>query len=152
MAWRAGSETMVGHTGFLLGIVAAVMAIILAYVQQSQTSMTTLTLFSLSLAVFLVAAEQFSEALDFEDKKRYLRAIKLYNLGVVLMLWGLAALMLLFGYVPPTIILVGFSFYWIREIFRTVRPLKTKNMRVSRNPHEPSQTEPDTRRELKLQH
>jgi hypothetical protein len=79
---------MVGHTGFLLGI---------------------------------VAAEQFSEALDFDDFKRYSRAIKLYNSGVILMLWGMAMLMLLFQYFPPAIVLFLFSFYWIREVLRTVR-------------------------------
>ena len=121
MGWRAGSETMVGHTGFLLGIVAAVMAIILAYVHRSNTATATLTVFSLSLAVFLVAAEQFSEAVDFEDHPRYLRAIKLYNLGVVLLLWGLGLLMLIFEYFVPTLILFGFSLYWVREIFRTIK-------------------------------
>lgn len=126
MSWRAGSETMVGHTGFLLGIVAAVMAIILAYVHRSDAAVATLSLFSLSLAVFLVAAEQFSESLDFSDSRRYLRAIKLYNLGVVLMLWGLGMLMLLFEYFVPTTILVAFSLYWIREIVRAVRPARAK--------------------------
>lgn len=112
---------MVGHTGFLLGIVAAVMAIILAYVHKSDNAVLTLTLFALSLTVFLVAAEQFSEALDFADFKRYSRAIKLYNLGVILMLWGMAMLMLLFEYFPPAVVLFLFSSYWIREIVRTVR-------------------------------
>ncbi len=112
---------MVGHTGFLLGIVAAVMAIILAYVHKSDSAVLTLTLFALSLTVFLVAAEQFSEALDFEDFKRYSRATKLYNLGVILMLWGMAMLMLLFQYFPPAVVLFLFSSYWIREILRTVR-------------------------------
>lgn len=124
MAWKSGSETMVGHTGFLLGIVAAVMAIILAYVRQSDTATATLTLFSLSLTVFLVAAEKFSEALDFQDGKRYLHAIKLYNIGVVLMLWGMGMLMFLFHYFLPTLILFAFSSYWIREIFRSLRTPK----------------------------
>jgi len=113
---------MVGHTGFLLGIVAAVMAIILAYVHRSDLAVVTLTLFSLSLGVFLLAAEQFSESLDFEDRRRYLRAIVLYNMGVVLMLWGSAMLMLLFQYLIPTLVLVGFSLYWLREIVRTALP------------------------------
>jgi|GEM_PF-1223849 Ca2+/Na+ antiporter len=52
---------MVGHTGFLLCIVAAAMAIILAYVHKSDSAVLTLTLFALSLTVFLVAAEQFSK-------------------------------------------------------------------------------------------
>jgi len=120
LSWRAGAETMVGHTGFMLGIVAAVMAIILAYVKPSETALTTLTLFSLSLGVFLLAAEQFSEAVDFEDRRRHLRAIKLYNLGVLLMLWGLGMLMLIFSYWLPTTILFAFSLYWIRVVVRTI--------------------------------
>lgn len=121
MSWRTGAETMMAHTGFLLGIVAAVMAIILAYVHRSDIALLTLTLFSLSLAVFLLAAEQFSEAVDFEDRRRHLRAIKLYNSGVVLMLWGMAMLMLIFEYTIPTMILIAFSLYWIRDIFRSLR-------------------------------
>jgi hypothetical protein len=120
LSWRIGAETMVEHTGFMLGIVAAVMAIILAYVKQSETALTTLTLFSLSLGVFLLAAEQFSEAVDFEDRRRHLRAIKLYNLGVLLMLWGLGMLMLIFSYWLPTTILFAFSLYWIRDVVRTI--------------------------------
>ena len=117
---------MVGHTGFMLGIVAAVMAIILAYVKPSEAALTTLTLFSLSLGVFLLAAEQFSEAVDFEDRRRHLRGIKLYNLGVLLMLWGLGSLMLIFSYWLPTTILFAFSLYWIRDVVRTIRSASHK--------------------------
>ena len=126
MSWRTGAETMVGHTGFMLGIVAAVMAIILAYVKPSEAALTTLTLFSLSLGVFLLAAEQFSEAVDFEDRRRHLRGIKLYNLGVLLMLWGLGSLMLIFSYWLPTTILFAFSLYWIRDVVRTIRSASHK--------------------------
>lgn len=119
---------MVGHTGFMLGIVAAVMAIILAYVKPSIASLSTLTLFSLSLGVFLLAAEQFSEAVDFEDRRRHLRAIKLYNLGVLLMLWGLGMLMLVFSYWLPTAILFAFSMYWIRDVLRTIKPPARKKI------------------------
>ncbi len=118
---------MVGHTGFLLGMVAAVMAIILAYVHRSDTAVATLTLFSLSLTVFLIAAEQFTEALEFEDTRRYLLATRLYNFGVVLMLWGLGILMLLFQYFIPTVVLLAFSLYWIREILRTMRSSEPKH-------------------------
>lgn len=121
---------MVGTTGFMLGIVAAVMAIILAYVKPSNSALATLTLFSLSLGVFLLAAEQFSEAVDFEDRRRHLRAIKLYNFGVLLMLWGLGMLMLIFSYWLPTAILFGFSLYWIRDVVRTIKPLASKKMVV----------------------
>jgi len=134
MSWQAGSETMVGVTGFMLGIVAAVMSIILGYVHQSTTALVTLTLFSFSLGVFLLAAEQFSEALDFEDRRRHLRAIKLYNLGVVLMLWGLGALMVIFAYYLPTIILVAFSSYWLRDTLRTIRtPSQRKQLRIGKD-------------------
>jgi len=126
LSWRTGAETMVGHTGFMLGIVAAVMAIILAYVKPSEAALTTLTLFSLSLGVFLLAAEQFSEAVDFEDRRRHLRGIKLYNLGVLLMLWGLGSLMLIFSYWLPTTILFAFSLYWIRDVVRTIRSASHK--------------------------
>lgn len=129
---------MVGTTGFMLGIVAAVMAIILAYVKPSTTALTTLTLFSLSLGVFLLAAEQFSEAVDFEDRRRHLRAIKLYNLGVLLMLWGLGMLMLVFSYWIPTAVLFGFSLYWIRDVVRTIKPTSRKRMVVGSD----SQSEP----------
>ena len=128
MSWRIGAETMVGTTGFMLGIVAAVMAIILAYVKPSTSALITLTLFSLSLGVFLLAAEQFSEAVDFEDRRRHLRAIKLYNFGVLLMLWGLGMLMLIFSYWIPTAVLFGFSLYWIRDVVRTIKPPARKKM------------------------
>ena len=133
MSWRIGAETMVGTTGFMLGIVAAVMAIILAYVKPSMTALTTLTLFSLSLGVFLLAAEQFSEAVDFEDRRRHLRAIKLYNFGVLLMLWGLGMLMLIFSYWLPTAILFGFSLWWIRDVIRTIRTPSRKRMVLGSN-------------------
>lgn len=112
---------MVGHAGFLLGIVAAVMAIILAYAPRGNLSALTLTLFALSLVVFLISAEKFTEAVDFKDKSRHSMAILLYNLGVVLMLWGLGMLMLLFAYFVPMSVLVLFSLYWVREVVRTIK-------------------------------
>ncbi len=114
---------MVGHAGFLLGIVAAVMAIILAYAPKGNLTALTLTLLSLSLVVFLVSAEKFTEALGFEDRGRYSTAILLYNLGVVLMLWGMAMLMLLFAYYLPMSVLIVFSFYWIRELLLWINAL-----------------------------
>lgn len=117
---------MVGHAGFLLGIVAAVMAIILAYAPRGNLTALTLTLLSLSLVVFLVSAEKFTEAVDFQDRRRHSTAILLYNLGVVLMLWGMAMLMLLFAYYPPMAVLIVFSFYWIRELVQPIRPLRRK--------------------------
>jgi hypothetical protein len=132
---------MVGHTGFMLGIVAAVMAIIMAYVKLSQTAIATLTLFSLSLGVFLLAAEQFSEAVDFEDRRRHLRAIKLYNLGVVLMLWGLGMLMLIFSYWLPTGVLLAFSLYWIRDVMRTIRPPIRRRMIAGQTDQDASESE-----------
>lgn len=126
MSWKSGSETMVGATGFMLGIVAAVMAIILAYVHPGDLAAATLSLFSLSLGVFLLAAERFSEALEFENRLRHLHGIRLYNLGVVLMLWGLAILMLIFTYYPATVILIAFSLNWIRDVLRTLRPKSQK--------------------------
>lgn len=121
MGWLADSQTMVGHAGFLLGIVAAVMAIILAYAPRGNMSTLTLTLFALSLVVFLISAEKFTEAVDFRDRRRHSTAILLYNLGVVLMLWGLGMLMLLFDYFLPMGVLVLFSLYWIREVAQTIR-------------------------------
>jgi hypothetical protein len=112
---------MVGHTGFLLGIVAAVMAIVVAYVKQSLLGTTTLSLLSLSLVMFLFAAERFSESLDFDDQRRYLAAINTYNLGVTLLLWGMAALMLVFEYHVPMLIMVLASSWWVREIIRAMR-------------------------------
>lgn len=126
MGWLADSQTMVGHAGFLLGIVAAVMAIILAYARRGNATILTLTLFSLSLVVFLMSAEKFTEAIDFEDRRFHSKAILLYNLGVVLMLWGLAMLMLLFDYFIPLAVLSVSSLYWIREVVRTITPKRTK--------------------------
>lgn len=120
MSWRSGSETMVGHTGFLLGIVAAVIAIVVAYVRQSILATTTLTLLSLTLVIFLFAAERSSEALDFDDQRRYLGAVNMYNAGVVLLLWGMAALMLVFDYALPMLVLTGASVWWVREILRAL--------------------------------
>lgn len=131
---------MVGHTGFMLGIVAAVMAIILAYVKLSPAAIATLTLFSLSLGVFLLAAEQFSEAVDFEDRQRHLRGIKLYNLGVLLMLWGLGMLMLVFSYWLPTAVLLAFSLYWIRDVIRTVRRPSRRRIVAGPNTQDMSQS------------
>lgn len=126
LGWLADSQTMVGHTGFLLGVVAAVMAIILAYARRGNATVLTLTLFSLSLVVFLISAEKFTESIDFQDKRRHSNAVLLYNLGVVLMLWGLAFLLFLFDYFIPMAVLLAFSLYWVREIVRTIRPLLTK--------------------------
>jgi hypothetical protein len=125
----------------MLGIVAAVMAIIMAYVKLSQTAIATLTLFSLSLGVFLLAAEQFSEAVDFEDRRRHLRAIKLYNLGVVLMLWGLGMLMLIFSYWVPKAVLLAFSLYWIRDVMRTIRPPIRRRMIPGQTGQDASESE-----------
>ncbi len=111
---------MVGHTGFLLGIVAAVIAIVVAYVRQSILATTTLTLLSLTLVIFLFAAERFSEALDFDDQRRYLGAVNMYNAGVVLLLWGMAALMPVFDYALPMLVLTGASVWWVREILRAL--------------------------------
>ncbi len=129
---------MVGHAGFLLGIVAAVMAIILAYAPRGNLSTLTLTLFSLSLVVFLISAEKFTEAIDFRDRRRHSTAISLYNLGVVLMLWGLAMLMLLFTYYVPMAVLIVSSFYWIRELVRPIRPLRNKRPEPETVPKEPT--------------
>jgi hypothetical protein len=118
---------MVGHAGFLLGIVAAVMAIILAYAPRGNLTSLTLTLMSLSLVVFLISAEKFTEAIDFRDRRRHSAAILLYNLGVVLMLWGLAMLMLLFAYFPPMAVLLFFSLYWVHEVVQTIRPMLNRN-------------------------
>ena len=126
MGWLADSQTMVGHAGFLLGIVAAVMAIILAYAPRGNLTALTLTLLSLSLVVFLVCAEKFTEAVDFQDRRRHSTAISLYNLGVVLMLWGMAMLMLLFAYYFPMTVLIVSSFYWIRELVQPIRPHRAK--------------------------
>ncbi len=121
---------MVGHAGFLLGIVAAVMAIILAYAPRGNLTALTLTFLSLSLVVFLICAEKFTEAVDFKDRRRHSTAILLYNLGVVLMLWGMAMLMLLFAYYFPMAVLIVFSFYWIRELIQPIRPLRAKENRA----------------------
>lgn len=117
---------MVGHAGFLLGIVAAVMAIILAYAPRGNLTSLTLTLLSISLVVFLISAEKFTEAIDFRDRRRHSTAILLYNLGVVSMLWGLAMLMLLFAYFPPMAVLVIFSLYWVHELAQTIRPMLSR--------------------------
>jgi hypothetical protein len=123
---------MVGHAGFLLGIVAAVMAIILAYAPHGNLSTLTLTFFALSLVVFLISAEKFTEAIDLRDKGRHSTAILLYNLGVVLMLWGLGMLMLDFAYLLPMAVLMFFSLYWVREVIQTIRiRLGAKGIRES---------------------
>jgi len=124
---------MVGHTGFLLGIVAAVIAIVVAYVKPSLLTEATLTLLSLSLIIFLFAAERFSEALDFDDQRRHLRAISLYNGGVVLLLWGMGALMLVFNYLAPSAVLLLTSAWWLREIVRT-RSQRMPRKQSTQNP------------------
>ena len=129
---------MVGHAGFLLGIVAAVMAIILAYAPKGNLTALTLTLLSLSLVVFLVCAEKFTEAVDFQDRRRHSTGILLYNLGVVLMLWGMAMLMLLFAYYSPMAVLIVSSFYWIRELIQPIRPLRAKKAEPETVKQEPT--------------
>jgi hypothetical protein len=121
LGWLVDSQSMVGHAGFLLGIVAAVMAIVIAYAPHGNLSTLTLTLFALSLVVFLVSAEKFTESIDLRDRGRHSAAILLYNLGVVLMLWGLGMLMLDFDYLAPMGVLMLFSLYWVREVIQTVR-------------------------------
>ncbi len=127
MGWLADSQVMVGHAGFVLGIVAAVMAIILAYAPHGDLTTLTLTLFSISLIVFLISAEKFTEAIDLQNRRRHSLAISLYNLGVVLLLWGMAMLMLLFAYYLPMAVLIAFSSYWVREVLLSLR-LQRKKM------------------------
>jgi hypothetical protein len=122
LSWRTGSETMVGICGTLLGIIAIVIAVTVEYLHRNDVAAeATLGLFSLGMSVFLVASEKFSEALDFNDNARYLFAIRFYNFGIVMILWGMAMLLFLFSYLIPSVLLFAFSVYWLREIVRSAR-------------------------------
>ena len=115
-SWADGARGLISVCGFLAGISATILVLILTRIASSAFRDLSLFLFVLALSVFAVAAEKFTDAMDYRDCDAYVLGIVWYNAAVTIFLMALMVILYVVNFQIGAFVPALFSAYWAKDL------------------------------------
>lgn len=122
--WIKSSQSLVTISAFLAGISAALLILILDRNLSGISGNTLLaisTLLVLSISLFAMASEVFTDALEFSDASRSVQAILAHDAAIAVFLLALSGIIWVEGLDFATIVAGGFSAYFVKDVVWLLR-------------------------------
>jgi len=115
-SWAGGASGLISVCGFLAGISATILVLILTRVEASTFRDLSLFLFVLALCVFALAAEKFTDAIDYRNCGAYVLGIVWYNAAITIFLIGLMMILYVVNFQIGAFVPALFSAYWAKDV------------------------------------
>jgi hypothetical protein len=117
--WVKSSQSLITISAFLAGISAALLILILNQrlpgVNGDSLAVISTSLV-LSIALFAIASEVFTDALEFSDASRSIQAVMAHDTAVALFLLALSEIVWTEGLIVAAIVAAGFSSYFTKDV------------------------------------
>jgi hypothetical protein len=102
--WRASCEGMISVNSIFASFAGTLAAVVVAFTTHAWVFEICVALFLIALVLFARAGETITDCIERNDVLLYQRAHQQYNVGVVLLLGGLAILLFALGYYVAAVI------------------------------------------------
>jgi hypothetical protein len=128
--WRDNAFSMMALYSILTGMVGVFLAVIIPDKEIEDNWYWPVGLLSLSIICFVLGTEKYSDALDEDDVDKHLSWFLVYNFGVILMFFGIAAYIFLhyhlcfpiyktdeYWNLIPFLVAFIASYKWLKDIY-----------------------------------